>query len=216
MLSTLRHSLRRPALGARQAQCGTTTSVTSSVVCAPLATGTRTNVKRTTSSDMKETLDKFHVTRSGFFAPNDPDMLEQHLETYEHPTMDPKKFVKTIHTPVGLYTTIFDTLREDFRNMEDISSYQQGMSEFLSETEKSALLDSLLCNMLFPKEASKYADKVTKATQLFPNCIYSHMHAGLGNYVQAKMKELGKVTSDDLRDAYRFIGYYRTGVMMEE
>jgi hypothetical protein len=81
--------------------------------------------------------------------------------------------------------------------------------ELLEEEERVGYFDSLRANMIFPKHASKEPGRVTKATMLFPSTIYSHMNAGLANYCAQK-------TGRPVKDAYRLITYYRSGLMMEE
>jgi len=179
-------------------------------------------------------------TRSGHFVPKDwnidgkektndpanrgsvkPD--EPNLEMYQHPTMDQKKFVKAIRTPNGMYNQWYEAILRDFKEnpaySSSIASLQnQKLHEELTEAERAGLFDALLTNTLFPKTVSKYTEKVTKATMLFPNTIYQHMVAGLGNYCMNAMADHTGDESyrDDIKKSFRYVTYYRSGVICEE
>lgn len=166
----------------------------------PLSAATRTKVTGPRVYDPADPpLERFQVTRSGHF--NLKDAMadrDAHLETYDHPSIPKKKFVKSIRTPHGLYASVYDVVKEELKQLDDLSAFSQGVSTLLSEKEKQALLDSLLANMLFPKSVSKYAHMATKATMLFPSCIYTHMSAGLGNYCMDKM-------GGNIDESYRYV-----------
>lgn len=173
---------------------------------------------------IKERLKDFDRTRSGHFIPLKPSDNVKQLQEFDHHELSRKKFVKAIRTPNGMYNQIYDVLQHDLRNkitQEELTALQDkqsltgkdktgfGNDNLLTEEERRGLFDTLLTNTIFPKEVSKYVEKVTKATMLFPNTIYQHMTAGLGNYISQK-------TGKPVEECFRFVGYYRSGVIMEE
>jgi hypothetical protein len=160
---------------------------------------------------MLDVLSKLRRTRSGHFELEEPGKYVKHeMETIEHPTMEQKKFVKAIRPVAGMYQYIFEMIRDEFKATPDLSKYDQKLEEVLSDSQRAALLDSLMINMMFPKSVAKYGTLTTKNTMLFPNCIYTHMAAGLADFT---MEERGM---ENVKDAYRYVTYYRSGVQAEE
>jgi len=160
-----------------------------------------------------DVLKDFERTRSGHFIPfkkGDPSLIK--LDDYEHPDIPRKKFVKSIRPPHGLYNATIDVLTRELRANQDLSNVMfedQNLHEMLTETEMTGLFDSILANILFAKNVAKRAEYATKATMLFPSSLYSHMNVGLGNYCA---EQKGK----SVEDSFRFVTYYRSGLMMEE
>lgn len=67
-----------------------------------------------------------------------------------------------------------------------------------------------MCNMNYPKAVHTYFDKSCFGLPLFGSTVYSHMYAGLGNYIMEK-----KGVSD-IKDAMSITTYYRSPMMNEE
>lgn len=138
------------------------------------------------------------------------------LDPYEPPpNVDRAEFLKTIRKCAGLYDTMYSTIVEEFRvanaPLSPADTTATAASTLpLSPTERAAFLESLACNLAFPRNVHRHFDKASNGAALFPSAIYTHMSAGLGNYC---LHQKGVAEIDE---AFRFVTYYRSPVMLEE
>ena len=73
------------------------------------------------------------------------------LERFEHHALSTEDFVKEVRKPVGLYSAVYDVVRRELKATEDLSKFDTKLDALIGRDSQSALLDSLLCNLIFPK-----------------------------------------------------------------
>lgn len=138
-----------------------------------------------------------------------PDFSLNYADSVHTPSsLTRKAFLKELRKPLGLYSSVFQTLLDEISDTDSLEIFDQGLDSILSPESQAAYLDSLLANIIFPRETAKRFLKATNGASLFPSCIGTHMHVGLGEHLCQNGR--------GIEDALRFVTYYRSPLMMEE
>jgi pyruvate/2-oxoglutarate dehydrogenase complex dihydrolipoamide acyltransferase (E2) component len=116
-------------------------------------------------------------------------------------------FIKLLRKPSSLYEQLTKAVIADLRSTDKVGD--EKISELLTQGERDAYLESLIINMGFSQPVAAAFDKSAFGLPLMGAAIYSHLFAGLGNYISKK-------SGVPAEKAFHVHTYYRTPVVVEE
>jgi len=120
------------------------------------------------------------------------------------------EFAKTLRKPSSLYEQLSKAVVSDLRKIPKLGDERNDkLGKLLTKGERQAYLESLIVNVGFGQPIAAAFDKSCFGLPLMGAALYSHMFAGLGNYISKK-------SGMPVEKAMRVHTYYRTPIVVEE
>lgn len=119
-------------------------------------------------------------------------------------------FAKLLRKPSTLYRELGKAVVADLRATPKLGDENNDrLGKLLTQGERKAYLESLIVNIGFSQPVAEAFDQSAFGLPLMGASIYSHMFAGLGNYISKK-------SGLPVEQAMKVHSYYRSPVVVEE